>query len=59
MAKPPPATPHSDIDGVNRDMRLDSQPVHDDDEQGDKLAQRSAEDRARPPQASEPEGDKV
>ncbi len=57
MAKPPPAPPSSDIEGVNRDMRVDSQPVRDDPDQGGKLARRSAEDRARPPKNSEPERD--
>lgn len=58
MAKPPPATPHSDIEGVNRDMRVDSQPVGHDPDQMDKLVQRSAQDRARPPRNSIPEGEK-
>jgi len=57
MAKPPPATPHSDIEGVHRDMSPDHQPVGHDPEQMQKLIQRSAEDRARPPRNSNPQGD--
>lgn len=57
MAKPPPATPNSDITGVNRDMRVDSQPVRHNPDQMEELKQRSDEDRARPPRHSRPEGE--
>jgi len=53
MAKPPKATPHSDIDGVNRDARVGTPSKSQDPEPGSALNHAKEESKARPEQ-SEP-----
>ncbi|HET8611858.1 MAG TPA: hypothetical protein VFL92_03725 [Sphingomonas sp.] len=56
MAKPPPSTPHSDIEGVNRDARAgvpNRDPKKGSSEEKHKAEQES---KARPPQSEEKAG---
>jgi len=50
MAKPPEATPHSDIDGVNRDARIGTPSKSPRPEPGSALNHAREESKARPKQ---------
>jgi hypothetical protein len=49
MAKPPPATPNSDIDGVREDQRRVDIPENATPDPGERLDDAADENRARPP----------
>lgn len=51
MAKPPKATPHSDIDGVNRDARIGTPSKSQHPEPGSSLHHAEKEGKARPKQS--------
>lgn len=48
MAKPPPETPHSDIDGVNRDARIGSPSKTAEPEPASTLKRAKDESKGRP-----------
>lgn len=48
MAKPPPATPASDVDGVHQDQRPIDVPENSDPELGRRLEKEQRESKGRP-----------
>ena len=53
MAKPPKATPHSDIDGVHQDERPNTEVAGDLGQSGGSLARAKEGSTARPEQADD------
>lgn len=51
MAKPPEATPHSDLEGVNRDARADTPSKSSRPEPGSALHHAQEQSKARPKQS--------
>ena len=49
MAKPPKSTPHSDIDGVHQDEKLNVKTAQETGETGDDLRLAADEATGRPP----------
>ena len=49
MPKPPPTTPHSDIDGVHRDEKPNVETAIEAGQGGGDLERAAREDKARPP----------
>jgi len=52
MAKPPETTPHSDLEGVNRDARVGTPSKSSDPEPGSALHRAKKEGKARPKQSA-------
>ena len=48
MPKPPPSTPHSDIDGVHADERRNTDVAAEQGESAETLKRAAADDKARP-----------
>lgn len=57
MAKPPPSTPHSDIDGVHEDERPNSEMATELGQDAGDLARARDQSTARPPSSDEIEED--
>ena len=57
MAKPPEATPHSDIDGVHRDEARNTDVAAERGESGAELKRAHDESQARPPYAEDGEAE--
>lgn len=57
MAKPPPSTPHSDIDGVHEDERPNAETATELGQDGRDLARARDQSTARPPSSDEIEED--
>ena len=56
MSKPPPSTPHSDLDGVHQDEEPNTDVAARRGESGDELKRAHEENQGRPPYADEAEG---
>ena len=55
MPKPPPSTPHSDIDGVHADERRNTDVAAEQGESAETLKGAQDGDKARPPHANDKE----